>query len=338
MRAAKNWLSLSAISILSLPLFASHSDIDRHWGMTTEYVYLKRAKVTNRKLAKDSSNLYCDNGCWSTIAISSKDLVNKLGFESGARLSGYYYPDTKSIYEASCTYVLPWTASKTVYGNGTISYPFHNYQVTQDYNFADQATAHYKSHFYTIEMNYWRNSAVRGRDYFVFSGIFGIRYFHLNEKSTLAFTTNPDSTCISSTIVSHYNTKAHNDVIGIQGGFDFQTNPYMGFQFDLKGLGGLGLNRAYGRVKLLDENDTIYIRDYQKQDAQSVVFADVEARVGYRVSSGVNIHAGYQMFYASGLAFSVAQYSTSSDPSNERFYHNGPMILHGILVGCDFRF
>ena len=84
--------------------------------------------------------------------------------------------------------------------------------------------------------------------------------------------------------------------------------------------------------------DDYYDSEFMDYHESKVNWLDVEGRVGYRVSSGVNIHAGYQMFYASGLAFSVAQYSTSSDPSDERFYHNGPMILHGILVGCDFRF
>ena len=338
MRAAKQWLSLSAMSVVCWPLLATPAEIDRHWTITTEYVYLKRAKVTDRKLAKDSSERYCDNGCWSTIVISSQDLVNKMDFESGLKIGGYYHPDTKSSYESTFMYVLPWSGSKTVHGEGTISYPFHTYNETEDYNFADQATAHYRSHFYTMETNYWRHSAMRGKDYFVFSGIFGIRYFHLHEKSNLAYTTNPTSKCVTSSITSHYRTKGNNDVIGIQGGFDFQTNPYMGFQFDLKGLGGLGLNRAYGSALLLDDNDTVYIWDYKKQHSQNVVFADVETRVGYRVSRGVNIHAGYQMFYASGLALSVGQYSTSSDPSNERFYHKGPVILHGILVGCDFTF
>jgi len=334
MKSVRYLSALSVLSLFSSHVLAAHSSVADHWDLLTEFVYLKRNNVTGRKLAKNAEYPYCNHGCPSTVAISSNDMVNKLGWEPGVTGAIAYMPDTKSIYQASFTYVWPWQSCKVTTGDGSVSYPFHDNYFTEDYNEADKAVATYHSNFYTFDLNYWRNSARRNKDYFVFSGIFGIRYFHLQEKSTLRFVNN----YVEGNSSSNYNTTGRNDVIGIQGGFDFQTNPFLNFRFDLLALAGLGLNRPYASVVLQDENNTTYIRDYHKQHSQNVVFTDVKAKIGYQYTKCMNLHAGYQMFYASGLAFSVAQYSTSTRQQNERYYRRGSMIIHGIVVGADFYF
>jgi len=334
MKSARYLGTLSVLSLFSSNLLATHSEISDHWDVLTEFVYLKRSKVTGRKLARNAEYPYCNHGCPSTVQISSSDMVNSLGWEPGVKGAIAYMPDTKSLYQATFMYVWPWEGGKSTSGDATVSYPFHNNYFTEDYNTADKAVAKYTSHFYTFDLNYWRNSATRGKDYFVFSGIFGIRYFHLQEQSTLRFVNN----YLEGTSASNYNTSARNDVIGIQGGFDFQTNPYLNFRFDLLALAGLGLNRPYASAILKDENNTVYIRDYHKEHSQNVVYTDVQAKIGYQYVKCMNLHVGYQMFYASGLAFSVAQYSTSTREENERYYRRGYMIIHGILVGADFYF
>lgn len=333
MKYAARSLTLCTLSLVS-SAYTGEYDVDSHWDILTEYVFMERSKIDDRKLVKNEADLHCDHGCPSTVVLSAKDLVNAFNWQSGARVGVAYIPDTKSIYEARFLYTWPWSSTKTEYGDNTLSFPFHSDTFTEDYNTAYEARAYYKTHFYTFDLNYWRNSARRGIDYFVVSGVFGLRYFHIQEKSTLAFFNHT----VNGNTKSNYNAKTRNDVIGIQGGFNFQMNPFMHFHFDLLGVAGLGLNRAYESIFLGDVNNTVTIRDFTKQHSEDVVFTDVEAKIGYQVLPYMNIHAGYQMFFASGLALAPEEYSYSTDATSERFVRKGNVIIHGILVGFNFDF
>lgn len=338
MKSASTWSALCAFSLISAAVNADvrpkNYEIDRHWSVLAEYVYMERSHVDNRRIVKDSSDLRCVDGCPSTVVISAKNLVNDLGYTSGGRIGLSYKPDTKSIYQTRFMYIAPWAASKTVYGDNTLSFPFHTDTFTEDYNYADKAKAHLTSQFYTFDLNYWRNSARRGLDYFVISGVFGIRFFQLEEKLKLAFYNDT----VQGNTKSNYNAKTLNDTIGIQGGFNFQMNPYKQLSFDFLALGGLGLNRAYENVFLGDVNNTVIIREFTKQNGTSVVFADTALQVGYQFFPCMNMHIGYQLFYACGQALAAQQLSFSVNPSNERFIDTGYVIIHGLLVGFNFDF
>ena len=334
MKSARKWSALCVFSLISAGAHAANYEIDRHWSVLAEYVYMERSKVDNRKLVKDSSAPHCDNGCPSTVVVYAQRLVRDFGFVSGGRIGLSYKPDTKSIYESRFMYIAPWTASKVVHGANTLSFPFHTDTFTEDYNYAEKAEAHLKSQFYTFDLNYWRNSAKRGIDYFVMSGVFGIRFFQVRERLRLAFFNDT----VEGTTKSNYNAKTRNDAIGIQGGFNFQMNPYKQLSFDLLGLGGLGLNRAHEQVFLGDVNNTVVIRDFHKQHAASVVYADTQLKMGYQVVPCLNLHVGYQLFYASGLALAPEEVSFSVNVNNERFKYSGYIIVHGLLVGVNFDF
>lgn len=334
MSSVRNWLPCCLLSLASSSAFAAHHEIDRHWDVLAEYVYMRRADVGPRKLVKNSRDLHCDHGCPTTIVLDAKKMVNDFGFESGGRVGLSYRQDTKSIYESRFMYIAPWTSTKEVHGDNSLSFPFHKRTFTEDYNTADKARAHYWSQFYTFDLNYWRNSARRGRDYFVMSGVFGLRFFEIKERFTLAFF---NSTVLGNS-KSNYNTHARNDAIGIQGGFNLQVNPYKKFTFDALALGGLGFNRAHAKVLLRDQNNTVIIRDYEKQHSQNIVFADAEAKIGYTFVPCMNLHIGYQMFYASGLALAPSQYSFSTNLEVERFNKKDYVIIHGLLVGFNFYF
>lgn len=328
---------LLALSALTLPLTGKASDstdVDQHWDILLEWVYMLRTKGNNRKLVKDFRKPHCDGSCPSTVVLWTKHLRDDFGFQSGGRLGVSYIPDTKSSYEGRVMYLLPWEANKTIYDDASLSYPFHSSSFTEDYNTADEVKAHYRSHFYTVDINYWRNSARRGVDYFVVSGVFGLRFFEVKEKCSLAFY-NDDFLGV---LKSNYNTRARNDAIGIQGGFNFQMNPYDHFRFDLLALGGVGLNRETAYVLLRDQDNTVILRDYHSRGYHDIVFADAEAKLGYQVKPCFNIHAGYQLFYASGLSFAPSQYSTSTNLQSQRFYRRDPLLIHGILAGFNFDF
>jgi hypothetical protein len=334
MIARRLWLSSLLLQSISFSANAKNYEIGRHWNILTEGVYMQRYKGGERKLVKDSTRPHCDCGCPSTVVLKAKDLRNHFDFEPGVRLGVSYAPDTKSTYEARGMYIFPWQVTKNIYGDSSLSYPFHSAYFTEDYNIADRAKAYYRSEFYTADLNYWRNSARRGRDYFVISGVFGLRYFHLQEKIFLAFYNDT----WAGTIKSNYNASTRNNAAGVQGGFNFQINPYPHLSLDVLGLAGLGFTKIGAKVKLRDENNTQIIRDYDKQHGQNVVFADVEGKIGYQVRPCWSVHGGYQMFFASGMGFAPSQLSTSTDPNSERFYRHDNMIIHGILLGMDFSF
>lgn len=334
MRPITSVLALSAFTLTLARAYPDNNEVDRHWDVLLEWVYMLRAKGNDRKLVKDFRRPHCDGGCPSTVVLWTKHLRDDFGFESGGRIGLSYSPDRKSTYESRFMYLLPWEAHKTIHGDASLSYPFHSSSFTEDYNTADEVKAYYKSHFYTVDVNYLRHSARRGVDYFVISGIFGLRFFEIKEKINLAFY-NDDFIGV---IKSNYNTTARNDAIGIQGGFNFQMNPYDHFRFDLLALGGVGLNRESASVLLRDQDNTVTLRDYHSEGYHDIVFADAEAKIGYQVVPCFNIHAGYQLFYASGLSFAPSQLSTSTNLESRRFYRRDPVMIHGILAGFNFDF
>ncbi len=314
----KKWICTSLIlSAGWLPLMAEEQKGE--WDLFTEFVYMRRADGKDNALILDSGEKEVDSG----------DLVNDFGFEPGFRVGLAYVPDVKSMYVANFLYVSEWEASKTKSAGGTLSFPFHESDFTEDFFGADEARAKYTSLFYTFDLNYWRDFSRREQDYFAISGIFGIRFAHVNEYCSLHFVDQS---------YGDYWASTQNNLIGIQGGGNFQINPTSRFSWNLGALVGIGLNQAQNHVSLQDQNDSVTVRKFRKETWQSVIFVDATTSFGYQVLPWANLHIGYEALYFSGLALAPAQLSHSTSDGRTHLATKGYIVVHGLFAGVRFNF
>lgn len=300
---------------------------NHHWSILGEFVYMRRAEIHNHTLVKDSNKTLdpCKK-CPTTEVINNKDLVNRMGFEPGFRAAIMYTENPKRSYELNFLYLQPWHGEKKVHGNQSLSFPFSHAGYVVDYSNASEALAEYSMHFWDVELNYWRHFTPRFVDYFSLSGIAGLRYFHWNEGFELTMHKPPDK--------SDYNIDTKNDIFGAQVGLDLQVNPtaWLTWDFVVK-VGGMA-NHAKMKTVLGDQNDTVKVRNFHKQEWELGVFADVAASFGFQLKENVNLHAGYQVLFFSGLALAPEQIQKGTKVnSGDDIYTHGGAIIHGLFAG-----
>ncbi len=325
-------LALTLASIPSLLLYSEgvadeNTRRDHHWNILAEFVYMRRAEVHNHTLVKDANKpLNPCKMCPTTEVIDCKDLVNRMGFTPGFRAALMYTENPRSSYEVNFLYLHEWEGEKSVHGNASLSFPFSHAGYVVDYSNASEAKAENTMHFWDVELNYWRHFTPRFVDYFSLSGIFGLRYFHWNEGFDLTMTKPPDK--------SKYTIDTKNDIFGAQAGLDLQVNPTRWLTWDFITKVGLMANHAKMKTVLGDMDNTVKVRNFHKQEWQTGVFAEVAATLGFQFKENVNLHAGYQVLFFSGLALAPEQIAKGTKVnSGDSIYTNGAAIIHGLYAG-----
>lgn len=324
------FIGIGAHSLLSC---AEENPTSSHrWRLLGEFVYMRRSEIHNHTLVKNSDKPHnpC-HPCEGTEVMDNKDLVNEMGFEPGFRVGGIYTESPQMSIEANFLYLQPWHGEKTVKGNQSLKFPFSHNDYTHDYIQASEARGCYEMHFWDLELNYWRHFTPRYVDYFSLSGIAGLRYFHWNEEFKLAMTRPKDT--------SDYKIDTKNDLFGAQLGLNFQMNPmrWLSWEFTAK-VGGMA-NRAKQKTLLRDYNNTLQLRNFERQKWEVGVFADVAALVGFQFKKHLNLHLGYQVLFFSGLALAPEQINKSGDPDVKKEVHvNGAAIIHGLFAGLLWSF
>ena len=308
-----------------------HSYLNDHWSLLGDFVYMGRSDVSNHSLVKDSNKTRCHHGCPNHIVIDNEDLVHNFNFVPGYRVGLTYTPDVKDSFEGNFLYLQPWHGEKHVTGEQSLSFPFSNSTYSQDFTGASEARARYDSHFWDLEFNYWRHCNPRRVDYFSLSGIAGMRYFHLDEKLKLSMTKPPDT--------STYNIHTHNRMLGIQLGFDFQMNPTHWLSWELFAKAGFFANHTEKSQFLGDLNNTVELRDSERQKRQVGWYTDVAAQVAFQCFRHLNLHAGYQFLFFTGLATAPAQVNHGvKKDSGKKDQTHGNAIIQGLFVGLLWSF
>lgn len=319
----------AALTIFST--LSAHEDwnLTHHWALNTEFVYMRRTLLQNHTIVDRVPQ--CFLPCVGTGVLGTKKLMQEFDFEPGFRVGLAYRPRARWSLEGNFLYVGEWDESETKHGNGTLSYPFHDPSFTDDFSAADRAVARYLSRFYSAEANYWGHLTPRRADYFSVSWVLGLRYIHLREKFTLAFTTPPDT--------SNYNVRTRNLLGGPQIGGCLEWNPteQITWNFTAK-FGGL-LDRSQQHTFLGDDNNTRVIRDFTKRKWNPTFLADLAASFNFQITPHFNLHAGYQMIYLAGVALAPEQLSNSSDVvAHHRVTVSGNVLIHGLFTGLIFSF
>ncbi len=326
------WTLLSCISLcVTVPLSGDNYGLNKHWNLCGEFVFMRRSDIHNNSLVKDSDKEQCINQCPNFTVLTSRSLVNQLDYEPGYRIGLTYIRDNRMSFEGNFLWVSEWEGEKSVHGNQSLSFPFKNPNYTDDFNNASKAIAIYKSNFWDVELNFWRHFNPRRVDYFCLSFIAGLRYFHINESFELTMIKPPDK--------SSYDIHTSNKIFGIQVGLDFQMNPMRWLSWDIFAKVGGMINHAENRTLLRDQDDEITLRDFNEQERELGVFADVAGQFTIYCTNWLNFHAGYEMIFLSGLALAPEQVSKhTKSTSGEDVYVHGDAIIHGLYTGLTFSF
>lgn len=303
--------------------------VNTHWDVLGDFVYMRRQRINNHSLVKDADKFQCPGQCPNFTVISNKDLVNRLGFEPGARVGVTYKPTPKISFEANALYIAPWTSSKKVKGDESL-YVFSNQDFDFDFTNASEADAHYRSAFWDAELNFWSNFSPRRINQFSLSGIAGLRYFNWDEKFKLIMINPPDR--------SSYNIWTHNHILGLQLGLNFAWNPtrYLSWEATAK-VGGM-VDRASQKTFLGDFDNTEALRHFERHAWQVGIFTDLALQFAFYIKEHFNLHAGYQLLYFSGVALAPGQVEKSTKHDHKEVQTNGSPIIHGLFAGLTVSF
>lgn len=327
----KEFLSACALSLLATTSLSAHDDlgIGYHWSILTEFVYMRRTELHSRTIV-DRFDPGKGCPCDERRVMTTKNLLHDFDFEPGYRVGLAYQPDAYWSLEGSFLYLNEWEGHDKKHGHKTLSHPFFNYTSTVDYRNASEAEAVYKSHFYSAELNFWRDVTPRKVDFFSYSWILGLRYIHLNEKLHITFETPPDR--------SNYNIKARNILGGPQIGGCLEMNPTTQINWSFAAKFGPLADRCEQKTFLGDNNNTIVIHHYTKHGWTCAFLADILASFGFRVTSHFNVRAGYQMIYLAGVALAPEQLSKNLKPHHRKLTTSGNALQHGLFAGLFFSF
>jgi hypothetical protein len=327
------WIIVSLASIGGwIPLSANDRySLNNHWELVGDFVYMRRSDIHKKKLVKDANKTQCPSQCPNFTVLGTKRLVHEFDFEPGYRVGLTWMPDARMGFEWNFLYIQPWHAEKKVHRNQSLSVPFSHTSYTRDFHGASEAIAKYNSHFWDLEWDYWCYMSPRRVDYFSISGLAGLRYFHWDEDFKLQMVNPPDK--------SNYNIHTHNRIFGVQFGLDLQWNPdhWISWEFFAK-VGGM-VDHSQQKTFLGDFNNTVTLRDFERQKREVGIFTDVAAEFALHCNSHLNFHFGYQMMFFSGLTLAPEQISyRTSKHAGERDYDHGNAIIHGMYAGVIFGF
>jgi hypothetical protein len=311
---------------------ADYSRLDeQHWNFTGDAVFMRRMECNDQPLVKNPHKKRECGDCSNYTVVSTKGLIQHFHFEPGFRASLVYNADVKNSFEAAYLWIRPWHGSKGAVEGNSLFFPFDDPTFAFDYFDASEAEAECHSRFWDAELNYWRHLSPRFTDFFSLSGLFGMRYFHVNESFKLTYFKPPDK--------SDYSVHTENDVFGFQTGLDLQMVPTSRLSWDLIAKVGVMANRAKQRNALHDYNNTVTLRKGNRQKWQCGLFADFLAQVGYQFKREFNLHIGYELIILSGLALAPEQVTYGSDMGASKVvYTHGHIFIQGGYIGATFSF
>jgi hypothetical protein len=292
---------------------------------------MRRTSIHNHSLVHESQESRCHGQPAPCTVLDNEDLLHEFDFEPGYRVAMMWAPSVKNGIEGNFLYLRPWTGNQKRHGKNSLRFPFSHSSYSENFTKADEAHAHYESHFWDAELNYWRYFSPRRLHYFSLSGIAGLRYFHWNEDFKLTMTRECEE--------SSYNIHTNNRMYGAQLGLDFQMNPMYWLSWEIFAKTGLFANATQQKQFLGDLNNTITLRDSKRKEMQWGFFTDVAVQVALRFSKHLDMHAGYQALFFTGISSAPEQISKRvNNDAGKKDHTHGSAIIHGLFAGLTLSF
>lgn len=336
-------------------LIAASLDADERWAQNThltlygDFLYIQRQDLHNRTLFVTIDQERAGNNALNPTdpntlnvpllkrlkalrkKLTTDDLIDDFDSEPGYRVGGMITPNKRWSIEGNYFWIHDWHGSDHVKGNGNLIFPFHNLTYTHDFFDADRGRGTYTSKIWGAELNYWGHLTPRRADYFSFSVIGGLRYFHINEKMNV-YATRQGST-------SSYNIKTEDNLAGGQLGFNMQVNPTKFLVWEATVKGGIYAVKGEQKTFLGDYGNTIVLRDKHNSAWNFASSVEAIGTVGLQLFSWLNIHAGYQALFISGLALAPEQIDKNTTPhSGHHLRMTGNALYRGVVAGLILSF
>ena len=285
----------------------------------------------------DSLALASD-GRLGPIALSTDDLEIK--DESGVRVTGAYLIAPATALEVSYFGGFNWASSAVATSDANELFsvfsefgtnPFNGFNQT---DFASEHSVAFSSALDNGELNL-RHRWVSANCIFHCSTMAGVRYFRLAEDmihSTTAANGSMD-----------YVLKTDNDLVGAQIGSDFAicVTP----RFKIGGDIDAGVYGTHSKQRTDVNWTSINVGSVTEGSLAELESASDVAFVGeaglhtlFQVTPRLNLRAGYQVLFVTGVATAVDNFNTESPFSSRNAYINndGKVFYHGANLGFEF--
>ncbi|MCB1110844.1 MAG: hypothetical protein KDK64_07660 [Chlamydiia bacterium] len=312
-----------------------------HFAIELDYVLMRRANSHNKHLVSAAGGpqglpasaipIECRKERGKAL-IETKDLIHDMWFDSGFSVAAKIFPSIYSTWEARYVGGLAWTGKKNKYCPRNLDLDGNIAQFTRDYNFASRVKSVYNSKMYTYELNYWHHVTPRYTDHFSVSWLAGLRYFDIDEKVKMYFT----KFFVGIPETSRYRVRTENTSFGLQIGGDIEYNPYHFLTWGLVvKVGGL-FNRDKQRTLMLDNNNTVVIRDIDKSGSNFAYMAQVFPFIELRPTKHFFFIVNYQVLYVGRIA--TADRNMVFHGQGDILDHDGHIIYHGATGAIQFNF
>lgn len=302
-------------TVLTLPCLAKE-----HFNVYGDFLYMQRTDAHNTAIVKDSHH----------TVINTVRLVHDFDYEPGYRVGFTITPGSRNSIEGNFFRLQAWNGERTAHGHhhggDSLRFPFVDSIYSYDFTDARTAKAHYHSHLWGAELNYWRNFTPRRINYFALAGIAGFRYFHWDEAFKLTMTKPPDK--------SSYTIQTKNRVYGAQVGLDFQMNPTHWLSWEIFGKIGAAGNDTQQKQFMGDYNNSVTLRHSKREKWETLFFSDVAGQMDLHFLKYFTARIGYQLMFWSGLSLVPDQINKNvGSQAGKKDHTNGNAIVHGLFAG-----
>jgi hypothetical protein len=320
---------------LTASLYAADDwSLNNHWTFYGDFVYMERGELHGKTLVREKKYSETFDNFYTEPKLGTRNLLHAFDWEPGFRV-GAIYKQRRCSIEGSYLFLNEWHSKIKVSGHPLkLSYPFKkdgNPAMLLAFSLADEAWGEYKSQFWTADLNYWRHVTPRRVDYFSFSWLAGVRYVQLDEKSHVTFKK------ILLDQKSIYAIESRNYLPGPQVGLNIQVNPYRQWSWDFTGkIGGLV---DYQQQTASVKNDANKFRGGKTHDFSIALFIDLSAMLSWNFWKHASLHAGYEMFYISGVALAPERFKrTTSNHAIKETKAIGEVLIDGAFAGLALSF
>ena len=179
------------------------------------------------------------------------------------------------------------------------------------------------------ELNYYRYVTPRKGNYFSAAWLVGARYMFLAEDLDIVFHNGSNRSSYD------INTWNHEYLVQVGIGVGWNPTKVLSWNLFIKLGTGLGYNKQH--TFLGDLNNSVVLRDYNKEHYTAPFFTDVGLSLAYQPWKFFDIHIAYQVIYLNAIANAPNQ--IVKRPSHDHHLRtNGYALIHGGTAGITFSF
>ncbi|MCI5052893.1 MAG: hypothetical protein MRY21_07155 [Simkaniaceae bacterium] len=317
-------MELRRLLPIALAFFASgyaqyekRAPVDNHFAIEADFLYYDRTECDDNRIAEYDLN-HCDI---FQQTLSTKDVAHEMADSPGLRACVYFMPHAYQTVELRYVGLLEWHGTRRLEDTAAITFPFKF--CTVDWSLADRLKAQYWAKFYSADLMWWHHVNPRDSTYFNIGWALGLRYADIDEE----FETN----IYKSNRQSLYDINTRNDMMGIQGAFEFSCHPYRWITWGFTIRAALYADVETEKTLLTDDNGSITLRKQQASGVHETWSGEADIFLKLDIYPTASIRLAYDALYFRNVAVAGDQIHYSKEKI--RMDHNGSVGYYGLEAG-----